>query len=57
MYKKFLLLRDVAKKLFPSSKSKQNLYVDEYNSAKIHMTHRSADDYARTVVKDKFKKK
>ena len=46
----FMLAKDRVKKLFPGNKEKQKLYTDEYDSAKIHMSHTSADSYARGEV-------
>jgi len=50
----FMLMKDKVKQLFPGNKAKQKLYTDEYDSAKIHMTHSSADSYARGEVRRKF---
>ena len=49
-----MLMKDKVKQLFPGNKAKQKLYTDEYDSAKIHMTHSSADSYARSEVRRKF---
>ncbi len=48
-----MLAKDRVKKLFPGNKEKQKLYTDD-DSAKIHMTHTSADSYARGEVRRKF---
>jgi len=56
MMKKFMLFKDVVKKLYPGNKAKQKEYTEVYNSAKIHMTHSSADSYARGEVRRKFTK-
>ena len=52
-----MIFKDIVKKLYPGNKKAQATYTDEYNSAKTHMTHTSADSYARAVVRDKFKDK
>ena len=49
-----MLFKDIVKGLYPGSKAKQKFYTEEYNSAKIHMSHRSADSYARGEVRRKF---
>jgi hypothetical protein len=50
----FMLMKDKVKNCFLEIKEKQKLYTDEYDSAKIHMTHSSADSYARGEVRRKF---
>ncbi len=51
-----MLFKDVVKKLYPGNKAKQKEYTETYNSAKTHMTHSSADSYARGEVRRKFNK-
>jgi len=51
-----MLFRDVVKKLYPGNKAKQKEYTETYNSAKTHMTHSSADSFARGEVRRKFTK-
>ena len=51
-----MMIKHVVKKLYPGNKAKQKEYTETYNNAKTHMTHSSADSYARGEVRRKFTK-
>ena len=52
--KKFMLFKDIVKKIYPGNKAKQKEYTEIYDSAKTHMTHSSADSFARGEIRRKF---
>lgn len=53
---RFKLALDIGKKLFPNASKKiQNYVKEEFNSARIHMSSRSAEEYAKASTRDKFK--
>lgn len=53
---RFKIAAEIGKRLFPNATKKiQDFAKDQFDSAKIHMTARSAEDYARASTRDKFK--